>query len=131
MGDFSNRVFRVIAQIPRGKVAGYGTVARLMGSPRSARYVGYALKHEPDPALGLPPLPYHRVIFKDGHLPADYLFGGPGVQKEMLEAEGVIFADNDHVDMAACEWDGRNFDPTADLPTAPPADFDWAAELGE
>ena len=40
MGDFSNRVFRVIAQIPRGKVAGYGTVARLMGSPRSARYVG-------------------------------------------------------------------------------------------
>ena len=57
MGDFSERVFRVIAQIPAGKVAGYGTVGRLTASPRSARYVGYAPKPEPDPALALPPLP--------------------------------------------------------------------------
>ena len=46
MGDFSNRVFEVVRRIPRGKVASYGQVGRLIGAPRSARYVGYALPCE-------------------------------------------------------------------------------------
>ncbi|MHA6403659.1 MGMT family protein, partial [Escherichia coli] len=41
--SFSQRVYAVVCQIPRGKVATYGQIARLIGSPRSARYVGYAL----------------------------------------------------------------------------------------
>lgn len=42
MGAFSDRVFAVVKQIPRGKVATYGQIARIIGAPRSARYVGYA-----------------------------------------------------------------------------------------
>lgn len=161
MGDFSERVYQVVAHIPAGKVASYGTIARLMGSPRSARYVGFALKREPDPSLGLGKLPCHRVLFKDGRLCEDFIFGGPGAQRELLQAEGITFIDNDHVDMASCEWDGRgwcapevtasetNASSTAalkpvdrftrpdkplknnSLPMAPPADFDWKSELGE
>ena len=40
MGAFSDRVFAVVKQIPRGKVATYGQIARIIGAPRSARYVG-------------------------------------------------------------------------------------------
>ena len=131
MGDFSERVYRVVAQIPEGKVASYGTVARLMGSPRSARYVGFALRNNPSPGSGFETIPCHRVVFKDGRLCEGFFFGGPGVQRELLQEEGVPFADNDHVDMTACEWDGRSFVDTGTKPTAPPPDFDWKAELGE
>ena len=43
MGDFANRVFAVVRRIPAGKVATYGQVGRMIGAPRAARYVGYAL----------------------------------------------------------------------------------------
>ena len=132
MGDFSQRVYHVVAQIPRGRVASYGTVARLMGSARSARYVGFALRNNPSPGSGLENIPCHRVVFKDGHLCEGFVFGGPDAQRKLLEAEDVLFADDSHVDMRACEWDGRGYSPAGpDEPTAPPDDFNWAAELGE
>lgn len=132
MGDFSNRVFEVVRRIPRGKVASYGQVGRLIGAPRSARYVGYALHANPDPGAEVNSIPCHRVVFKDGGLCKGFAFGGPEIQREMLEAEGVAFADDAHVDMDACQWDGHA-DGTVEgeLPTAPPEDFDWARELGE
>lgn len=136
MGDFSAQVYKIVAQIPAGKVSTYGQIARLMGSPRSARYVGYALREDRQPAEpgGLRPsnIPCHRVVFKDGHLPEGHLFGGDGIQQRMLEEEGVTFADDTHVDMAACLWDGRMASRVDDPErTAPPEDFDWSAELGE
>lgn len=174
MGDFSEKVYAVVAQIPSGKVASYGTVARLIGSPRSARYVGFALRNNPAPGSGFEHIPCHRVVFKDGSLCEGFIFGGPEVQYELLQGEGVTFADNNHVDMEACEWSGAGFSlsanapgtqmapsetsttqaapsipeaaaqkalqnveatanipPSENEPTAPPADFDWKAELGE
>ena len=131
MGDFSDRVFEVVRHIPRGKVATYGHVGRLIGAPQSARYVGYALRANPEPGAEVNSIPCHRVVFKDGGLCKGFVFGGPEVQREMLEAEGVAFADDAHVDMGACLWDGRMDDaddPT--LPMAPPEDFDWERELG-
>ena len=107
MGDFSDRVFEVVRRIPRGKVATYGQVGRLIGAPRSARYVGYALRANPEPGAEVNSIPCHRVVFKDGGLCKGFAFGGPEVQREMLEAEGVAFADDAHVDMGACLWDGR------------------------
>ena len=97
MGDFSDRVFEVVRRIPRGKVATYGQVGRLIGAPRSARYVGYALRANPEPGAEVNSIPCHRVVFKDGGLCKGFAFGGPEVQREMLEAEGVAFADDAHV----------------------------------
>ena len=121
MGDFSNRVFEVVRRIPRGRVASYGQVGRLIGAPRSARYVGYALHANPDPGAEVNNIPCHRVVFKDGGLCKGFAFGGPEIQREMLEAEGVTFADDTHVDMDTCQWDGYAGDPNdEELPTAPP-----------
>ena len=133
MGDFSNRVFQVVRGVPRGKVATYGQVGRLIGAPRSARYVGYALRANPEPGCDPGSIPCHRVVFKDGSLCKSFAFGGPEEQRAMLEAEGVTFRDDGHVDMDACLWDGCNDDATARgaLPTTPPPGFDWHRELGE
>lgn len=105
MGDFSQRVYEVVRQIPRGRVATYGQVARLMGSPRSARYVGFALHNNPEPYADGGGIPCHRVVFADGRLADAFAFGGPNVQRHLLEAEGITFLADGRVDLEACRWE--------------------------
>ncbi len=88
MGAFADRVFAVVKQIPRGKVATYGQIARIIGAPRAARYVGYALRANPSPGTEPGSIPCHRVVFKDGSLAPGFAFGGPDEQRARLAAEG-------------------------------------------
>lgn len=97
---FFSRVYEVVAQVPAGMVATYGQVARLVGEPRKARYVGFALHSNPRPGE----IPCHRIVFADGRLATGFAFGGPEVQRSMLEAEGVPFLADGRVDLAACRW---------------------------
>ncbi len=138
MGAFNDKVFEVVRRIPRGKVATYGQVARLVGAPRKARFVGYAMRANPKPGNGEAAVPCHRVVFKDGAICEGYAFGGPEAQRSLLEAEGVSFTDETHVDLDVCLWDGRATETPAgdaahlgEVPLGPPEDFDWEAELAE
>lgn len=137
MGDFANRVFAVVRRIPAGKVATYGQVGRLIGAPRGARYVGYALHANPEPGTEPGCIPCHRVVFKDGSMATGFAFGGPDEQRRMLAAEGVAFDEEGRVLMDAFQWNGRlegtgSGDGTdSDEPLGPPPDFDWEAELAE
>lgn len=130
MGAFADRVFAVVQQIPRGKVATYGQIARMIGAPRSARYVGYALRANPAPGTDPASIPCHRVVFKDGRMATGFAFGGPDVQQEMLKEEGVGFDEDGRVVMADFLWDGLPAGG-ADPHMGPPADFDWEAELAD
>lgn len=122
MGEFANRVFHVVRQIPRGKVSTYGQVARLIGTPRSARYVGYALRANPEPGTDPGSIPCHRVVFKDGRMATGFAFGGEEVQRAMLEEEGVAFDDEGRVRMDDHLWTGipdggiRTLEKTITLP---------------
>jgi len=122
MGEFSDNVYEAVKRIPRGCVSTYGDIAREVGRPRAARFVGYALHDNPSPG---DEIPCHRVVFKDGSLCEAFVFGGPGVQRDLLLKEGVSFVDENHVDMARCrhtfltETDGL------------PAGIDWAEEMRE
>lgn len=89
--SFSERVYHVVQQIPKGCVSTYGQVAALIGSPRSARFVGYALHSNPYPHI----VPCHRVVFKDGALASGFAFGGPEEQFRRLSEEGVEFTTDD------------------------------------
>ena len=100
--SFFERAWDVVRQIPEGRVASYGQVARLMGAPRCARQVGYAMHASPGVAGGVP---CHRVVFADGSLAPGFAFGGPGEQRRMLEAEDVGFAPGGRVDMARFSWE--------------------------
>ena len=77
-------IYAVVSRIPRGKVASYGQVARLVGNPRLSRAVGYALHVNPDPER----IPCYRVAFA---------FGGGNRQTELLKADGVMFDENGRV----------------------------------
>jgi methylated-DNA-protein-cysteine methyltransferase related protein len=88
MGAFQ-QVLEVIVRIPRGKVMTYGQIAKILGI-RNVQVVGYALHSNPDPKK----YPCHRVVKKDGELALGYAFGGWQTQKELLEKEGVKFANN-------------------------------------
>ncbi|OUO32205.1 MGMT family protein [Olsenella sp. An293] len=99
---FFERAYDVVRQIPEGRVASYGQVARMMGAPRCARQVGYAMHASPGVAGGVP---CHRVVFRDGSLCRGFAFGGPGEQRRMLEAEGVRFLGDGRVDMARFSWE--------------------------
>jgi methylated-DNA-protein-cysteine methyltransferase-like protein len=90
-------MYAVVKNIPRGKVASYGTVARLAGYPRCSRQVGFALHKNPDPEN----IPCHRVVFKDGSLSRAFAFGGENRQRKLLEREGVRFV-GERVDMGRC-----------------------------
>lgn len=101
--DFNERVYAAIRKIPAGKVATYGDIAVLVGSPRSARQVGRALHFNPRPIEN----PCHRVVFADGSLASAFAFGGEEVQKSLLEAEGVEVGEGFKVDLGKYRWDGR------------------------
>lgn len=137
MGDFANRVFAVVRRIPAGKVATYGQVGRMIGAPRAARYVGYALHGNPEPGTDPGCIPCHRVVFKDGRMATGFAFGGPDEQRKMLAAEGVAFDEEGRVLMDVFQWDGHpegataGGDGAAGGPLGPPPDFDWEAELAE
>lgn len=85
--SFFQAVYDIVKDIPEGKVASYGTVARLAGNPRMARQVGWALHVNPFEGV----VPCHRVVMKDGSLSRGFAFGGEEVQRALLEKEGVGF----------------------------------------
>lgn len=100
-GATFEKIYEIVCQIPEGKVATYGQVARLAGNPRWARVVGYAL--HVNPAFGK--IPCHRVVNKDGRTAPAFAFGGNDVQRAMLEAEGVTFLLDGRVAMEKHLWD--------------------------
>lgn len=97
MKPFFEQVYEIVAQIPSGKVVSYGQIARMLGAPRAARQVGWAMRRCPEG------MPWYRVIKADGSV-AGGMF--PELWGEMLAQEDIIFLPDGRVDMTACAWDG-------------------------
>ncbi len=98
MDGFYQQVYHLVAQIPPGRVATYGQLAWMLGRPRGARQVGWAMRHCPDD------LPWQRVVMADGSIT-----GGEyqPLRRMMLEQEGIPFLPDGRVDLSACRWDGN------------------------
>ena len=90
----AEKIYAAVRLIPRGKVATYSQIAALAGNCNLRRYVGNALHKNPSNLL----TPCHRVVNAKGFCSGSFAFGGPKVQQEKLEAEGVVFVSG-HVDM--------------------------------
>ncbi len=95
-------IYEKVMQIPRGRVATYGTIARLCGNPKLSRVVGYALHVNPRPGE----IPCHRVVNRFGRVSSGFAFGGEGVQRSLLENEGVVFGEDGAVDLKKYGWYG-------------------------
>lgn len=96
---FKEKIYRLTNSIPKGKVATYGQLARLVGSPKAARAVGMCMRTNPN----APHTPCHRVVAKDGSLTGYSMGEGVTTKRKMLEKEGVIFTGN-KVNLSKSLW---------------------------
>lgn len=100
---FYQQVYAMVRQIPPGRVATYGQIAFLLGTPRAARAVGYAL-------ASLPPgsdVPWQRVINQQGKVSPRGIGPNPGdLQRAMLEAEGHAFDAEGRLNLSIVRWCG-------------------------
>jgi methylated-DNA-protein-cysteine methyltransferase-like protein len=107
-GDFNEKVWEIVRQIPQGQVMTYGQIAGMIPTPEGmdeaeykafrARWVGSAMAACPAD------VPWQRVINAQGKVSPR----GPGAQHQrtLLEGEGVAFDDHGRIDLARFGWAG-------------------------
>jgi methylated-DNA-[protein]-cysteine S-methyltransferase len=79
--DFQKRVWRELQQIPYGRTASYGDIAKRIGKPGGSRAVGMANNRNPVPIV----IPCHRVVAAGGKLGG--FGGGIELKKKLLDLE--------------------------------------------
>jgi len=95
ISSFAQQVYDIVAQIPYGQVTSYGKIAAVLGRPRAAREVGWAMRNCPEG------LPWQRVVMADGAIAG----GGYATERRaLLETEGIWFLPNGKVDMGRHRW---------------------------
>ena len=98
--NFFERVYAVVKQIPYGKVTSYGAIAKVLGSARSARMVGWAM----NAAHNLEDVPAHRVVNRKGLLTGKHHFDGTNLMQQFLENEGVVVENNQIINFEEVFW---------------------------
>ena len=102
------RIWRIVARVPRGRVATYGQIARMAGLLNGARTVGWAMRALPDEArIGGRPIPWHRVINAQGSISLRGGGGGASRQSAALRREGVRVRTGGRVDLDRYLWRGH------------------------
>ena len=92
-------VYALVRRIPKGRLMSYGQIATLIENRLSPRAVGWAMHGSPRG------VPWQRVVNASGGCSTDRLPGFPkGMQRMMLEAEGVVFRKNGTADLEALRW---------------------------
>lgn len=93
--SFFEEVYKVVARIPAGRVMSYGQIARMLGAPRAARQVGWAMRCCPDN------IPWQRVVKDSGEIAGG---GHADFRRILLEEERVSFLPDGRVDMEKCRY---------------------------
>lgn len=100
------RVWNLVRRIPEGRVATYGQLSEMIERRLTPVGVGWALRAVPPGAL-----PWHRVVNGGGGVSTDPEH--PGLQRQLLEAEGVVFERDGRIDLARFAWRPRMATPAA------------------
>lgn len=104
--NFYEAVYRLVRRIPRGRVMTYGQIATILGAPRAARAVGYAMRA----CSASSPVPWHRVINRMGGISSRGRAEGALLQRDLLEEEGVVFDDEERCHLEQYRWEPRHPD---------------------
>ncbi len=103
--DFSEQVYEIARQIPKGRVTSYGAIAKCIGTGKSARLVGWAMSACNNVK---PKVPAHRVVNSAGVLSGKLAFKTPTYMEEMLAKEGVKVKSDKVVNFKKHFWDPSN-----------------------
>lgn len=100
--DFFELVYDVTRLIPYGRVTTYGSIARFIGTGRSARMVGWALNacHTRNDFI-----PAHRVVNRNGLLTGKHHFGNSTTMEQLLANEGILVSDDRILNFRERFWD--------------------------
>lgn len=99
--DFFIQVYEVVRLIPKGRVTSYGAIAKVLGTPKSSRMVGWVMNN----AHSDPSIPAHRVVNRNGLLTGKMHFATPTTMEELLKAEGVKVINDKVQSFDQCFWD--------------------------
>lgn len=99
MTNTYSRIYDIVRQIPQGKIATYGQVAKLAGMPLRARQVGYALHALKDESI-----PWHRVVNARGEISSRSRPIFKDIQRELLEQEGIGFSVEGKISLKQYLW---------------------------
>jgi methylated-DNA-protein-cysteine methyltransferase-like protein len=106
--NFYQQVYAVVRRIPRGKVTSYGRIAQMLGRPRAARAVGYALNalkdKNDDPAYA--DIPWQRVVNSQGRISIVNREYSAQRQVEILREEGVVVSKELRINLDIYLWEG-------------------------
>ena len=106
---FYEKVYKVVRCIPPGKVSSYGRIAEMLGTPKAARAVGYALsalRHPNQDGYTSANVPWQRVVNSQGRISIRHREATANKQAEMLRAEGVAVDGNGRIDLSIHLWEG-------------------------
>ncbi len=97
-----DQIYAVVRQIPKGKVATYGQIAKLANLPGQARLVGYALFRVDGKDSEIP---WHRVINAKGEISeSPFRDGCDHLQRSLLKEEGLLFNPQQQIDLQQYRW---------------------------
>lgn len=98
--EFSQMVIKLIQQIPAGKVATYGQIAKLAGKPQGSRGVAWILNS----CSKSHRLPWQRVLNSQGKISFPVGSAEFAQQMRLLKKEGIVFNENQKIDLSKFQW---------------------------
>lgn len=111
---FYERVWEIVRRVPRGKVATYGQIAKMIPPPDGVEletyvafgplWVGGAMSACPDD------VPWQRIINSKGEI-SERDGAGARRQRLLLEDEGVFFSERGRILLKKYGWDGTDTGP--------------------
>jgi len=102
--NFFEKVYAIVRQIPAGRITSYGAIAKCIGSPQSARMVGWAMNASHNRS----DVPAHRVVNRKGLLTGKHHFEGTNLMQQLLENEGIVVIENQIQNFEEIFWDPSN-----------------------
>lgn len=96
------QVYKLVQQVPLGRVTTYGAIAEYLGTRGGARMVGWAMNAS---ITAREPIPAHRVVNRKGLLTGKHHFGGPLIMQQLLEQEGLKIENDQIINFSKVFWD--------------------------
>ena len=101
MSSFFKKVYKVVREVPFGRVTSYGSIASFLGDPRAARVVGWAMNN----SHNLKNFPAHRVVNRNGLLTGQNHFKGTNLMEQLLISEGIPIKNDQIINFHDFFWD--------------------------
>ncbi len=106
---YQARVYKIVREIPSGKIMTYGQIAEMLGAGYTPRTVGYVMH-----AADTENVPWQRVINSQGACSTGKMTLPINLQQKILEDEGIVFNEKGRCDLGKYRWFPEGFEVDED-----------------